>query len=209
MNRLPRSTQHSCSSYVPFVVILKPVMPVVIGLLRGVNLAGHNRIKMEVLRDLCDSLRLRDSRTLLQSGNVVFRTTERNLARLAARIEDAIEKKAGFHSSVILRTPTDLKDVIARNPFASREGLNPGKLIVTFLPADPAPEVRDAVRALKTDPEEVRVHGREVYTYFPDGMGRSKLVPVMERILKKSGTARNWNTVTKLLEMAEALENAR
>ena len=209
MNRLPRSTKHSWPSFVPFVVILEPVMPVVIGLLRGVNLAGHNQIRMEVLRDLCDSLGLRDSRTLLQSGNVVFRTTGRNLARLAARIEDAIEKKAGFHCSVILRTPTDLKDVIARNPFASREGLNPGKLIVTFLPTDPSPEVRDAVHALKTDPEEVRVHAREVYTYFPDGMGRSKLVPVMERILKKSGTGRNWNTVTKLLEMAEALENAR
>jgi uncharacterized protein (DUF1697 family) len=69
--------------------------------------------------------------------------------------------------------------------------------------------MRDAVRNLKTNPEEVRIHGREVYTYFPDGMGRSKLVPVMERILKKSGTGRNWNTVTKLLGMAEALEKAR
>jgi uncharacterized protein (DUF1697 family) len=65
------------------------------------------------------------------------------------------------------------------------------------------------VRNLKTDPEEVRLHRREVYTYFPDGMGRSKLAPVMEKILKKSGTGRNWNTVTKLLEIAEALESSR
>jgi uncharacterized protein (DUF1697 family) len=184
-------------------------MPVIIGLLRGVNLAGHKKIKMEDLRALCDSLGLHNSQTYVQSGNVIFRTTERNLARLASRIEDAIEKKAGFHSSVILRTPSDLKAVIARNPFATRPGIEPGKLIVTFLPADPAPEMQDAVRNLKTNLEEVRLHGREVYTYFPDGMGRSKLVPVMERILKKSGTGRNWNTVTKLLEMAEALENAR
>ena len=193
----------------PFVVILKTAMPVIIGLLRGVNLAGHNKIKMEDLRSLCDSLGLHNSQTYVQSGNVVFSTSERNLARLASRIEDAIEKKVGFRPSVILRIPSDLRNVIARNPFATRRGLEPGKLIVTFLPADPAPEVRIAVRALKTDPEEVRIHGREVYTYFPDGMGRSKLVPVMEKILRKSGTGRNWNTVTKLLEMAEALENAR
>jgi uncharacterized protein (DUF1697 family) len=184
-------------------------MSVIIGLLRGVNLAGHNKIKMEDLRALCDSLGLHNSQTYVQSGNVVFSTRERNLARLASRIEDAIEKQAGFRPSVILRTPSDLRGVIARNPFATRRDLEPGKLIVTFLPADPAPEMRDAVRNLKTAPEEVRIHGREVYTYFPDGMGRSKLVPVMEKILKKSGTGRNWNTVTKLLGMAEALEKAR
>lgn len=184
-------------------------MRVVIALLRGVNVAGHNLIKMEDLRALCDSLGLRDAQTYVQSGNVVFRTTERNFTQLAQRMEDAIEKKTGSRPSVILRAPSDLRKVVATNPFATRRGLEPGKLIVTFLPVDPSPEVRDAVRNLKTNPEEVHIRGREVYTYFPDGQGRSKLVPVMERILKKSGTARNWNTVTKLLEMAAALEKAR
>lgn len=183
-------------------------MQVVICLLRGVNLGGHNKIKMEDLRALCGSLGLRDAQTYVQSGNVVFRSKERNLARLARSVEDAIEKKAGFRPSVILRTPSDLKGVIATNTFAGRRGLEPGKLLVTFLPADPGPGVHDAVRELKTNPEEVHIRGREVYTYFPDGMGRSKLVPVMERILKKSGTGRNWNTVTKLLEMAVALEDS-
>lgn len=183
-------------------------MQVVICLLRGVNLGGHNKIKMEDLRALCGSLGLRDAQTYVQSGNVVFRSKERNLTRLARSVEDAIEKKAGFRPSVILRTPSDLKGVIATNPFAGRRGLEPGKLLVTFLPADPGPGVHDAVRELKTNPEEVHIRGREVYTYFPDGMGRSKLVPVMERILKKSGTGRNWNTVTKLLEMAVALEDS-
>ena len=184
-------------------------MTVIIALLRGVNLAGHHKIRMEDLRALCESLGLHNVQTYVQSGNVVFRTDERNLAKLAQRIEDAIEKKAGFRSSVILRTSSELIDVIARNPFATRRGLEPGKLIVTFLPAAPSPDIRDAVLKLKTNPEEVRLDGRELYTYFPDGMGRSKLVPVMERILKKSGTGRNWNTVTKLLEMAEALKNFR
>lgn len=183
-------------------------MQVIVCLLRGVNLGGHNKIKMEVLRALCDSLGLCDAQTYVQSGNVVFRTAERNLTRLASRIEDAIEKEVGFRPSVILRTPSDLKAVIATNPFAKRPGLEPGKLLVTFLPADPSADVRHTVSNLKTDPEEVHVRGREVYTYFPDGMGRSKLVPVMERILKKSGTGRNWNTVTKLLEMAESLEKS-
>jgi uncharacterized protein (DUF1697 family) len=65
--------------------------------------------------------------------------------------------------------------------------------------------MRAAVEAIKAHPEEVRMDGREVYIYYPDGMGRSKLVPVLERALKKSGTARNWNTVTRLLEMAEKM----
>ena len=184
-------------------------MQVIICLLRGVNLAGHNKIKMEDLRSLCDSLGLDDAQTYVQSGNVVFRSTERNLTRLAKRIGDAIEKKCGFRPGVILRTPLDLKEVIRTNPFARRRGLEASKLLVTFLPADPSSEVRDAVRNLETNPEEVRLHGRELYAYFPDGMGRSKLVPRMEKILKKSGTGRNWNTVTKLLALAEALEHTR
>lgn len=181
-------------------------MSAIISLLRGVNVGGHNKIKMDELRALCESLGLRDAQTYVQSGNVVFNSKEKNLARLAGKIEDAIEKKCGFRCDVILRSAPEMKDVVARNPFARRRDLNPGKLVVTFLAEDPGASVRQAVLALKAGPEEVHMHDRELYIYFPDGMGRSKLVPVLTRALKNSGTARNWNTVMKLLEMAEALE---
>jgi len=117
-------------------------MAVLISMLRGVNLASHRRIKMDALRLLYESLRLRDPQTYVQSGNVVFRTEERDLARLANRIENEIERKFGFRADVILRTTSEMRDVIARNPFAKRRGIEPSKLLVTFLASDPGPEAR-------------------------------------------------------------------
>ncbi len=181
-------------------------MPIVISMLRGVNVGGHNKIKMDALRALYESLGLRGPQTYVQSGNVIFRTEDRDMVRLARRIEDAIERRFGFRPAVILRTASELRDVIARNPFAKRRGLDPRKLLVSFLASDPGPEARDKVLRIKADPEELRIDGRELYIYFPHGMGRSKLPPVLDRTLKTPATARNWNSVTRMLEMAESLE---
>jgi len=184
-------------------------MTVIISMLRGVNVGGHNKIKMDALRDLYESLGLRDPQTYVQSGNVVFRAEAKDPAVLAKGIEDAIERKFGFRPSVVLRTTSDLTDVIARNPFAKRSGIEASKLLVTFLAAAPSPEICEEVLRIKVGTEEVRIDGRELYVYFPDGMGRSKVWPAIEKALKKSGTGRNWNTVTKLLEIAEKLEAAK
>jgi uncharacterized protein (DUF1697 family) len=182
-------------------------MPVVISMLRGVNVASHNRIQMAPLRELYESLGLRDAKTYVQSGNVVFKTQERNLTALARRIEEAIERKFDFRPAVILRTTSELREAVARNPFAKRPDIHPGKLLVTFLAAEPRPEARDAVLAIKSDPEELRIDGREIYIYFPNGQGRSKLSWVrIEKMLNVPGTGRNWNSVTKLLAMAESFE---
>ncbi len=184
-------------------------MAVVISMLRGVNLLSHNRIRMEALRSLYGSLGLRDAQTYVVSGNVVFRTKARNLTALSKRIEDAIERSFGFRPRVIVRTPEEFRDVVARNPFAKRRGIEPSKLLVTFLESHPAAEALEQVLKIKADPEELYVDGREVYIYFPNGMGRSKLSWVtVEKKLKTSGTGRNWNSVTKLLEIAETLEAA-
>ncbi len=162
---------------------------------------------MEDLRTLCASLKLQNAQTYVQSGNVVFRTRETDLPLLARRLEDAIERTFGFRSDVILRTGAELKDVIARNPFAGRNGIEPNKLLVTFLAGDPGDEARAKVRAIRTNAEELWIDGRELYIYYPDGMGRSRLtLTVIDRALKTSGTGRNWNSVTKLLELAEKLE---
>jgi uncharacterized protein (DUF1697 family) len=182
-------------------------MAVIISMLRGVNVGGHNRIKMDALRAIYQSLGLRDPQTYVQSGNVVFRTDKRDLATLAKRIEDAIERGAGFRPAVILRICSELRDVIARNPFAKRSGIEPNRLLVNFLASDPGPETRDKVMGLKTEPEELRMDGRELYIYFPNGMARPKMSwAMLEKTLKVPGTGRNWNSVTKLLEMAEKLE---
>ena len=182
-------------------------MAAVVSMLRGVNVGSHNRIKMDDLRRLYESLDLRDPQTYIQSGNVVFKTGERNLAALSERIGKGIERSFGFRTGVLLRTTSELRNVVEKNPFAARPDIDPSKLLVTFLASKPDREARENVLTIETDPEEMRIEGREVYIYFPNGMGRPRLSwPVIERKLETSGTGRNWNTVLKLLEMAERLE---
>jgi uncharacterized protein (DUF1697 family) len=182
-------------------------MAVIVSMLRGVNVGGHNLIKMDALRALYESLGLRNPQTYVQSGNVVFKTDKRDMLALAKRIEDAIERSFGFRPSVILRTTAELRDVMAKNPFAKRSGIEPSKLLVNFLASAPDAETRDKVLSLKTEPEELRMEGRELYIYFPNGMARPKMSwAVLEKTLKTPGTGRNWNSVMKLLEMAERIE---
>jgi len=182
-------------------------MPVVVCLLRGVNIGGHHKIGMEELRALCERLGLGGARTCLQSGNVVCKTRARDFVRLSGRIADAIERQFGFRPDVTIRTCAELRDAIARNPFAARRGMEPSKLAVLFLESDPGQEARDAALRIPADPEELRIEGREAYVYFPNGMARPRLsIPLVERTLKTSMTGRNWNTVRRLLEMAEEME---
>jgi uncharacterized protein (DUF1697 family) len=182
-------------------------MTVIVSMLRGINVGGHNCIKMESLRTMYESLGLRDAQTYVQSGNVVFRTAARDLVGLAKRIENKIEQTYGFRPTVINRSSSELREAIGRNPFAGRDGIHPSKLLVTFLVTDPTPEARKEILSIQPDPEELRIAGREVYVYYPNGIGRSKLsAALIERTLMTPGTGRNWNTVTKLLEMAEKLE---
>ena len=183
-------------------------MPVIICMLRGVNVGGHNMIKMDALKALCVSLKLKDPQTYVQSGNVIFQQQRRKRPgrNLRKRIQDAIEKTVGFRPGVVLRTSAELQEVVARNPFAKRSGIEPGKLLVNFLASDPGKDARENALAIKIGPEELHLIGREAYIYFPNGQGRSKFPwPAIERALGTSGTGRNWNSVTKMLEMAEKM----
>jgi uncharacterized protein (DUF1697 family) len=182
-------------------------MPAVISLLRGVNVGGHHKIKMEELRELYESLGLRRAQTYVQSGNVVFRTDARVFTRLSSRIADALEQRFAFRPGVILRTAADLRSVIAANPFASRRDLDPRRLLVQFLAGEPPADARERILRIESEPEELRLAGRELYIYYPNGMARPKVAwTVIERILQTPCTGRNWNTVRKLLEMAESLD---
>jgi uncharacterized protein (DUF1697 family) len=180
---------------------------VVIALLRGVNVGGHHLLRMDALKVLCESLGLFNVQTYLQSGNVIFTTNDRDPDRLAIAIENAIERHCGFRCAVILRTIAELRDVLRANPFATRQGVDPGKLVVIFLAKDAGQEARDKVLAMKIEPEELRMAAREYYIYFPLGMGQSKAPAAIAKALKVPGTGRNWNSVTKMLEMAEKLES--
>jgi uncharacterized protein (DUF1697 family) len=182
-------------------------MPVFISFLRAVNVGGHNKIKMDALRAVYESLGFRNPQTYVNSGNVVFQSRERNVALLTKKIQDSLEKKFGFRPTIVLRSAVELRAIIAANPFAKRKDIEPGKFLVTFLASTPAAEALVAALKIKTDPEELRIVGSEAFIYFPNGMGRPKMSwPTIERALKTTGTGRNWNTINKLLAIAESLE---
>ena len=184
-------------------------MPVLISMLRGINVGGHAIIKMDALRALYASLKFENPQTYVQSGNVIFKTDDRDTAKLAKRIQEAIEKKFGCCPEVILRSANEFRSVIAANPFAKRSNIEPGKLLVNFLVSDPGDTAREGLRKQNFSPEELHAMGRELYIYFPDGMGKSKLPWArIDKILGTRGTGRNWNSVSKMLEIAETLEHS-
>jgi uncharacterized protein (DUF1697 family) len=173
--------------------------------LRGVNVGGNKLVKMADLKILLTALGLRDVKTYLQSGNVVFRTAEADRAALIRKIEDAIRKKSAMEVKIILRTTDELRKVIAANPL-SPEDRNPSALVVAFLAGPIAEKDKAALTSLKTASEELHFGDKEIYMYFPENMARSKLAAALtEKKVGVNVTARNWNTVNALLTIGEEL----
>ena len=173
--------------------------------LRGVNVGGNKLLKMDTLRTLCESIAgVTGAKTYLQSGNAVFRSSlDRGV--LAKRIEDGIRKATGFEAKVILRTASEMREVIAANPFTAGQR-NPKAFLVAFLGGSISKDARALLLKLKIDSEEIHVGDRELYLYLPAGIAGSKLSNALtEKKIGVNVTARNWNTVNALLEMAEEL----
>ncbi len=145
-------------------VILRGTMSVIISMLRGVNVGGHNKIKMDELRAVYGSLGFRDAQTYIQSGNVVCRADKRDLATVCTRIEKGIERNFGFRPSVIVRTAPELREVIVRNPFARRSGIDASRLLVAFLASSPAADALDKVLKIKC--RAGRVAGERPRTFY-------------------------------------------
>jgi uncharacterized protein (DUF1697 family) len=184
-----------------------------VALLRAVNVAGHQMIAMADLRAFFEALGFDDVQTLLQSGNVIFRSgvipsredgeespsdrRRRGLSRSSALgmtelLEREAKKRLGFATDFFIRTADEWQTIVDRNPFTAEAKNDPGRLVVAVL--------KGAGRQFDwPGPEIAHVDGRNAYIFYPDGQGRSKLTAAV--IEKKSGTrctARNWNTVTKL-----------
>jgi uncharacterized protein (DUF1697 family) len=170
-----------------------------VGLLRAVNLGAHNKVAMADLRRLLATIGLDDPQTLLQSGNVVFRSDVSPVAKLETRLEEAAEEHLGLVTDFFVRTVDDWKAVIAGNPFSEEAARDPGHLLVVALKDAPDRAAAAALRNAITGREVVRVRGRHAYIVYPDGIGRSRLTTVViEKKLGTRGTGRNWNTVLKL-----------
>jgi uncharacterized protein (DUF1697 family) len=177
-------------------------MPTYISMLRGINVGGHKRIKMEQLRKSFEGLGLERVQTYIQSGNVVFKTGKFSTLKLSKRIEDAILRDFGFPVSVISRSSDEMAATIERNPFLEEQGIAQEKLHVTFLSGVPTPAALKKLADLTAAPDQLRCFEREIYFYLPNGVSHSVLMksPV-DRILSVITTTRNWKTVNSLHQM--------
>lgn len=173
-------------------------------LLRGINVGGHNKVPMQTLRELLAGMGGTEVRTHLQSGNAVFTHDARDPDQLAADLERALADELGLSITCMVRTGADLRRVVEANPYPM-EGINGSRFLVVFLSA-PAPlDTLAAIDQSAYAPDSLRPGEREIYAHFPDSIRDSKLAAQLsDRRLGMSATARNWNTVTKLLELAEA-----
>jgi uncharacterized protein (DUF1697 family) len=177
-------------------------VPRLIVLLRGVNLAGRNRVAMPALREALEDAGYEDVSTYLQSGNVVL-SSKLPAKRVAGEIEKLIADHFGIDVRVLVRTPAQLASVVERDPLG-RVAKNPKLYQVTFLEKALPAEIVRKLEAAATEKERVVQGGQELYAWHPDGVGRSKLAALMSgKGLEVAGTARNWTTVTKLLAMAD------
>ena len=171
-------------------------------LLRGINLGPRNRIAMPALRELLTGAGFEDVRTYVQSGNVVLET-RRKPAGVAKACEELIAAELGLDIGVVVRTRDELAEVVRRNPLGDVAD-NPKRYQVSFLDGEPDPKAIEKLSATAAGGERVEAIGREIYAWHPDGIARSKMWAALAgKGLGVKATARNWTTVTALLEMAE------
>lgn len=180
-------------------------MAIHVALLRGINVGGHKQVAMTDLRAFLTKLGFADARSLLQSGNLVFRSDKRSGAQLERLLEAAAEKRLGLQTDFFVRSAEEWKELVARNPFRKEAERDPGHLVVMFLKEAPPLEAVEALQAAIKGPEVVRAAGRQAYVVYPIGIGRSRLThTLIEKKLGTRGTGRNWNTVLKLGALANA-----
>jgi uncharacterized protein (DUF1697 family) len=173
-----------------------------VALLRGVNV-GNNALPMQRLREIFTKLGAGDVRTYIQSGNVVFKG-KGTAARWQRAIESRLDGEARLPIACMVRTASELKRMIAANPFVRDRAVDETKLHVTLL-AKAAPKTAQAsLDGLRRGDERVQVAARNVYLYCPHGYGTSKLTNgAVEKAAGTKATTRNWRTLQRLVEMAE------
>ncbi len=190
-------------------------MPTHVALLRGINVGGGGKLAMADLRQLVSSLGHADVATYIQSGNLVFTPSlappHSDTSALASELRAAITAKLGVNSPVIVVTRAELSDVISNNPY--REEPNPRYVHAVFLPAELDEAAQHQIRQADEEArsqggrDEVTLIGRTLYVHTPDGFGTSELAKTLLAKRKSpvaDGTARNWNTVTKLLSLCDS-----
>lgn len=174
-------------------------MTIYIAFLRGINVGGQKIIKMEKLKDIFESLQFQNVKTYIQSGNVIFESTEES-TDILCKMETELEHILGDKVTCIIRTVDELEEVIKQNPFSTSEDIE--KQYVTFLDRKPTAEAAARLMSYKNDVDDFYVINREVFLLCGKGYGKTKFSNhFLESKLDVLATTRNWKTVNKILNM--------
>ncbi|OJW72780.1 MAG: hypothetical protein BGO68_00580 [Candidatus Amoebophilus sp. 36-38] len=180
-------------------------MQTYISILRGINVGVQKRIKMEVLKDLYESLNFKFVRIYLQTGNIIFQTQDIPPSNLVNEIENKLKEALGFNVPVLIKTNPELQQIIEDNPFKEE----PTTVYVTCLFIDTSSEtIVNEINKVKAPTEQYYISKTEIYLYCPNGYGRTKLSNnFFEKKLKVYATTRNLNTLNKLLDISKEISN--
>ena len=179
-------------------------MKTYIALFRGINVLGRNLLPMKALKVLCEKNGCVDVQTYIQSGNVIFRSARPDVSRIAKQLTGSVSKGHGFEPRVVVLTLGEIENAAAGNPFPEA-AKDPKSLHLFFLAEVPKKPDLKSFESLKTPTERFVLKGRTFYLHTPDGFGRSKLAARAEKLLGVGATARNWRTVTTLVDIAKNL----
>ncbi len=176
-----------------------PEAPAYVALLRAVNLGPHNKVAMADLRAMMEQLGFEEPKTLLQSGNLVFRAAKTDGPKLEVRLRRETAKRLGLDTEFFVRDEREWGALVAANPFPDEARADPSHLLVVCCEAVLRLDAVAAPQAAIAGRERVKAVGKQAYIVYPDGIGTSKVTnALLERKLGCRGTGRNWNTVIKL-----------
>jgi len=174
-----------------------------IALLRGINVSGQKKIKMDDLRNYLEALDFRNVQTYIQSGNIVFKHKKTPIINLEELIKNKILEKYGFQVPVLIKTPAEVTSILNNIPF---ENIDYSKLYFTLLNEIPQSALIDKLKEFSFPPEEYVINGTSIYFYSPNGYGRAKMNNnFFEKKLKVKATTRNWKTMNKLIEISQSV----
>jgi uncharacterized protein (DUF1697 family) len=180
-------------------------MQTYITFLRGINITGHNLIKMTDIAVIYKNLGFKDVETYIQSGNVIFSSAAGlNVQDISLKIEEAIHIGFSYDVPVLIRTIEEIRKLIIVNPFLTENLFEPSKMAVIFLNKKLSGTQIQKVKNIDYPPEKFKISGSEIFIYCPNGFGKAKLsTNFFEKKMGIIGTARNWNTINTILNIVE------
>ncbi len=173
-----------------------------LALLRGINVSGHNMIKMDILKTILENVGFKNVETFVQSGNVFLEAEDENAQSIGFTIKQEIAKQLGLDVSIIVISKADLEKCLTNNPFFKEKEVDTKKLYVAFISKELNNSALNELKTSQFKPDEAYIDGNRIYMKLETGAGNTKLTQkYIEKKLNLTATSRNWNTVNKLIEL--------